>query len=815
MDMNRLHYVLCAVLGVSALAVSCNKDNIAPSDTSLTGKTIQIEVGMPDGGVTKGFSDKDGLVWEVGDQIKCSFSDLKSKPLTAEDITDGGKTAKFTFDAALIAEDRTCWFISTNNHPGNNDEVEFTLGVDNGNVYTQDEAGKMNARRLFLHSGTGLVQIKKDEVPIVKMDIPGSIFRVIPYTSKYNDETILSVEMSSNSYIVGTVSYDRGAGTYKPIANEGYTGATIDWRKYQNVVVNLGTPFALESVASKETSKGVYIPIAATPQGYQYKGYKFVVTTDKAVYTFDAMDEMLTVNENEVVNVPLNLDKGARVVDAGELQYVFAVNNITVAADGVIDYDAGYAYAQIRKDASSDWETKEGTLNQMYYGSVVFDCKDAVTGEPVDWLTVRYPGNGQTHWLVSAVANTGAERKAVVTATYTSVKGYEIAESSKTKSITVTQAAAGTKSTVTIGELAMGGSFERVYEGDAVVNNNIGYSLLYVDGQLTKNWTVEGNPYSKVRFMFVDEATYKKEDYRVNTVDWLRCSFLYNDAGVMQDCIWLVSLDANTTGSDRVGYIVMTFVDDGAYNYPNPRAVKVTQKAKKDIVAQFTSSYTGIVDKEGETIVAGKLALSINGVAQTDIKAAIESNGIEASATNASVSIAADGAISLVVNKNYSTVERNVTFTLKYNGKDLITPAVYTQAAGEGGGAECPYTYSLEIVNPNGFGYGPNVKGDGNWAYIRNIAKDGKVIDPINETIANEVLSFAFRPEIPTDEERAAVNCPASKKASTTAMSLRVRWCGGTQVDLTIDSSEGGCVTKFTAYSSDGNIFGHFIVWTD
>ena len=41
------------------------------------------------------------------------------------------------------------------------------------------------------------------------MEVVGTIFRVIPYTSKYNDETIESVKLTSNTALVGTVAYDR------------------------------------------------------------------------------------------------------------------------------------------------------------------------------------------------------------------------------------------------------------------------------------------------------------------------------------------------------------------------------------------------------------------------------------------------------------------------------------------------------------------------------------------------------------------------------------------------------------------------------
>ena len=214
-------------------------------------------------------------------------------------------------------------------------------------------------------------------------------------------------------------------------------------------------------------------------------------------------------------------------------------------------------------------------------------------------------------------------------------------------------------------------------------------------------------------------------------------------------------------------------------------------------------------------MVKTTLSLTIDGTAQADVAKAIADYGLtlEASSAVESQNIAANGEVTLNVKANATSAERKITLTLKHNTTVLATTE-FTQEAGEGGAA-CAYTYDLGIVNKNGFGY-PAVKtGDGNWAYIRNIARDGKRIDPITEDIANEVLPFAYRAEIPTDEDLKAINAPTNKKGSITAMTLRVRWCGGTQVDVTIDSNEGGCITKFVAYNPDGTEFGHFIVWTD
>ena len=225
--MKKLNYYFGAALSIVLCAASCQKENeLAPSQTN---EKISVIVSL--GEQTKGFTDTEGVTWEVGDQIKYAGGvNLTSEPLTALQITNNGHTAAFTFDASLIEANRTGWFYSTKCHPGNDTEVEFTLGKDNGNLFTQDVAGEMNKRYLFLHSGTGLVSITKDVVPTIKMDVAGTILRVLPYTSTYNDEKVLSVKFESNDKVVGTVGYDRGAGTYKSVTE---VNAPNGWKAYQ------------------------------------------------------------------------------------------------------------------------------------------------------------------------------------------------------------------------------------------------------------------------------------------------------------------------------------------------------------------------------------------------------------------------------------------------------------------------------------------------------------------------------------------------------------------------------------------------------
>ena len=795
---------LLAVLAVASLGVACNKEQLQDEIPSSGNGTVQVVVSIDNG--TRSFSDAEGVKWEVGDSIKYAGGvRLTSKPLTAEQITENGYKASFTFAESLIAENRTGWFYSAKCHPTNDTEVEFTLGTDNGNLFTQAEAGQMNSRYLFLHSGTGLIKITKDVVPEVKMEIAGSIFRVIPYTTKYNDEKILSVKLSSKTNLVGTVSYDRGAGTYKGVND-------INWKSYNFVKANLGTSFSLESITSAETSKGIYFAVAATPEVKPLDGYKYEVETDKATYVFNAMDKSLAVGNNVVKNVFLNLDNAVRVTESGLLKYSGALNLSSIPAAGFKDQDAGYWQALTSTDEGQNWTNRINSENSAFYSNVQFSYKDATTDEPVDWISVVYGGNDLCHWMVTAKENTGEERSVKITATFSDVKGYVIQEDSKIKELTVTQAVAGTKKVVEYASVSLPASKE--FEGAAQNDVEVGYCLLKIDDAVMRDWADANSVYARSHFAYISEDHYAAKNYTTD-VDWLSCHYANNGTAIT-DCIWFVSATENTTGAPRTAYVVCVFPEDDGYQFPEPRALKITQKANTTVVAEFSGFPTGAVKAAGGT-VTGKLSLTINGDNQTDVTTAISTYGLSLSADKgASASVAADGTVTVVIPENkYKNGGVTYTVSLKKNDDTVAASAQISQEEGsEEGEPTCPYTYDLEIVNRNGFGMGANRTGDtGNWAFIRNVKKDG-VLVVLTQEIAEEVLSFAYRGTEPSEAEISKHN-QTSKVASASAVVPKVRWFGGVQIDVTLNTGASKQITKIVGYNSDGTEFGSFIVWID
>lgn len=804
--MKKFNSILVAAMGMAALTVSCKQEGLEPVAPE-EGQTIKVEVSL--GETLKGtFTDSEGLRWEVGDQLKYAGGvkdALTSSPLAAEDITDEGSVASFTFPAELTSVDRNGWFVSTNNHSTNEVEVEYTLGVDGGNVYTQDNAGEMNHRRLFLHSGLKTMNIAKGQEKItVKMDICGTILRAMPYTTKYNDETVQSVSLASNSYIVGTVAYDRGADSYKPIAGNDYTGLCIDWKKYNNVIVNLGNAFSLSGVVDKETSKGIYIPIAASYKGFPYKGYKYVVTTDKAQYVFDAMDKTLAVGENKVMNVYLNLDKATRQEHAsGTLRYDAALQNINVPASESADNYCGYSVAMTKEGEAAEVKREGPEYYDLYYKDVKFTCTDPDSKEPVDWVNVRY-NTTNAHVLANVSANTGAERKALVTITYSDVRNYVIEETSKTKTFTITQKAAGSTKVL---------DFQNGI-GDTVIDpeekeTDLNWCAIRVDGQ-----TIEG---SDARYdELYGNATFTAYVNGVGSevADWLTVSYKTKST-------WVAVKAQKNVGAERKALVYCEYkapegyeFKEGIPGYKDKTTAYmqffVTQKAGMVINASFDGVYSGLVPAAGETIAAANLKVEVNGAAVSDYTKLSE-YGLSLSASAGTVSVAADGKVTLVVPENKPNKEKTYTISLKQESK-VIASCEIKQEAGteEPSGTQYTYTLVKNNGNPSGaiWGMPVNHKNGADFT-IKDVKLDGNSVI-ITESIANEIIAQAFKilPERPEGQYADLKTVDAGQ------IYVFAFGYNGSEMNVglaTLDNSLG-YIAKVVWCESDGTESGHWFV---
>lgn len=396
--MKRLFYTVLPALAVCVLGVSCNKEVIENEG----GITVKVSLSED---ATKSFTDAEGIKWEAGMQLKFADanSDFKtiSSALTADQISDDGYTASFTFPASLNSENRAGWFYSTTCHADYKTRVEFTLGKKENLAFTQNEAGIMNTRHIFLHSGTGTVNIAKGQTPELAMSVVGSIFRVIPYTSAHQEEKILSVTFSSQDYIAGTVEYDRKAGTYKG-------ASTYSTTRTQSMTINLGTPFALEGVTDRNLSKGIYFALPATVENVPLNGYKWVVKTDKAEYTFDASESQLEIKENVVKNIFLNLDKAveSRYPVVGLASTHFYKSGLELPAAAGTDR---HVWCRFSIDGVPATDYSIGLYKQSKFFCVSEENYNAGNYEEVvDWLTCSYYGD---NWKMTYLENTTGEQR--------------------------------------------------------------------------------------------------------------------------------------------------------------------------------------------------------------------------------------------------------------------------------------------------------------------------------------------------------------------------------------------------------------------
>ena len=749
---------LIAVLAVASLGVACNKEQLQDEIPSSGNGTVQVVVSIDNG--TRSFSDAEGVKWEVGDQIKYAGGvELTSEPLTDKQITDNGYKASFTFDKSLIEADRTGWFCSTKCHPTNYKEVEFTLGTDNGNLFTQDEAGQMNSRYLFLHSGTGMVKITKDVVPEVNMEIAGTIFRVIPYTTKYNDEKILSVKLSSKTNLVGTVSYDRVGKTYTGVTElNGGNG----WKSYNFVKANLDTPFSLQGITSAKTSKGIYFAVAATPADKPLEGYKYEVETDKAKYVFDAMSTPLAVGNNFVKNVYLNLDKATSRVEGetGLLKYDGALTLTTIPAAGASNRDAGYWQASTSTDDGASWTVRINAENAAFYSSVKFSYADAKTGHPVDWISVVYGGNDLCHWMVTAQENTGEERSVKVTATYSDVKGYVIQEEKyKTKELIITQAAVGSNKKLTFfGEIG-----DTTIDAVKVENKDLGYRAIDVDGVHAEDW--KGNSHNEAELYgsvtitpYVDRTGVGAS---ATVADWLTVGYGKDSEGKINSTHIFVTAQDNT-GAERKSLVYCVYKAPEGYEFAGGqkevyKQFFVTQKSGLTVEAAFSGFPTEAVAADGAT-VTGKLNLTINGENQADVTTAISTYGLILSADKgASASVDADGTVTVVIPKNpYNNGGITYTVSLKKKDGSVAAKVEIAQATGEGEAVTPSHTFEYNIFNnkedgSKNTGFGKDAGSVGDYYRIENVTIDGTKYNPgddLNNLVANTELMAELKAKI-------------------------------------------------------------------
>lgn len=812
--MKKFNSILVAAMGMAALTVSCKQEGLEPVAPE-EGQTIKVEVSL--GETLKGtFTDREGLRWEVGDVLWCwdwnTNEKFESEALTAEDLFEEGTTASFTFPKELISVDREIEFVSPNNHPSNKMEVTYSMNDDVNlcpefNSFTQDEAGSINKRRLFLHNGNALITNAKGNVPKVKMEICGTIVRVMPYTTTHNDEEVRSVQLNTKAgtNLIGTVVYDRKNGTY--------TSATVKkYAAHNNIKATLEKPFSLDGVTSKGSSKGIYLPIPATAEGESFEGYQVTVVTDKGVYLF-LTDKALTVSENAVKNIYLNLEKGS----TGLLRYVGSIgestDDIVVPSTSNANMDLGFWKAQVSSNGSP-WEDRLNAENKAFYDNVVFECKDAVTGEPVDWVSVTYGAGDCCHWMANIKENVGEERSAIITGTYSNVNGYALENGYRTVSRKLVQKAAGAVKVLDF----QGGFGINIPLGNIEIDSEVtpdndirhNWYAIRVDGQI-----IEG---SDARYdELYGNATFTAyvDGVGSEVADWLTVSYVPKDT-------WVVINAQKNVGAERKALVYREFkapegyeFKEGIPGYKDKTTAYmqffVTQKSGMVVTASFDGVYSGLVPAAGGTIAAANLKVEVNGVAVSDYTKLSE-YGLDLSASAGTVSVAADGKVTLVVPENKPNKEKTYTISLKQESK-VIASCEIKQEAGTEAPSGTQYTYTLEKKNGNKsgviWGMLVNHKNGADFA-IKDVKLDGNDVT-ITESIANEIIAQAFKilPERPEGQYADYKTVDAGQ-----IYAFAVSYNGNNmEVGLgTLDNSQK-YIAKVIWCESDGTEAGHWFIF--
>lgn len=443
-----------ALAAFALVAASCVKE-----DTNNMNENNEPSVQRPanirltQSSATKAhMEDNLGLIWDAGDVIAFHYYHAgepnaywnTSYTLEDADITNNGYDAVFkgNLDAGNLLG-----LFRYNTNGGN--EVYFTdteKGTLAANAYTftQSEAGLMNKSQIHLHSGIACVNVDNSadaDVQDIPMEIMGTVFRLMPYTTSYNSETITSVAFSSNSRITGCVRYHYGSDIFYDSIND------VNWNTAKSVIVNLGTGYSLSGATSKDTSKGIYFSLPATEAGVsEIIGYSIKVTTDAAVYYFDS-SRVLTVGNNKVKNIYLDLKNATRVADGsttgsywfdGTLAGSYPGKAINVPAAGLANDESQYWLAYTNVGGAVD--ARYPNTDPDFYSKTAIVIRDAEGNTP-DWVTLAWKPD--SHFMrLNVLPNTSSDaRVAKITILPPSHVGtFDLRANEPCKEITLTQA---------------------------------------------------------------------------------------------------------------------------------------------------------------------------------------------------------------------------------------------------------------------------------------------------------------------------------------------------------------------------------------
>lgn len=584
-------FMAAAIFALGAIT-SCSKD-VEPTDpietpddpAKPTVVSYEVVATIGDDATRAALNDGESLKWVDGDNVVAWYMGADGSASYAlreqQTIASIAEDGRGTFNFAAMPQGGKAWLAVGSNagYDGcSAKKVEFNYNA----AQSQAAAGAINPEYLRLVSNRMDVPVVEEGQSVVvfeaQFDIVGTILRFLPYsaTGAYAAEQIKSVELVSvdNPIAGGGSAIARNYADFWE-TEQGYKWHTTDaavfadeavifWDATSNsIVTTLTTPLSLDGLTSANTpGNGIYMCVPPVSVG----GYKYVVTTDKAKYTFDASETAYKFEDNTLKNVLLDIEKATRLdLDAvkGELQYLGDLNAAIqkISCDGTTDKDGGYWYAQTR-DTGADWVTREGIEYAHFYTGVEFECIDNATGEAADWLTVSYRTDGNTHWFMNVQPNTNIEeRSATVTATFPDVDGYIVTEACRTKSITVTQGGFTTSKILTLG----GGVGDQVISGAGVDKLSLGWCVIAVNGTYAESWGDDKNNEQLLYSSVVIECREGAANGPI--VDWLTVEYGKDANGNHNSTHLLATASENNTGAERKALVCCTYNAPEGYEF--------------------------------------------------------------------------------------------------------------------------------------------------------------------------------------------------------------------------------------------------------
>ncbi len=569
-------YMFAVVAGVAALAACTNEpdENIKPEEQN-GGLTIVASMGdatktiMADGEGIKWEESDNFVAWYVDPAAEKPYSYALREEKTPTSITEDGYKAALTLENAPVGGYLWLSYGSNTAYDGTSAaKVEFNYNA----AQTQATPGVANKEYMRLVGEK--IAVEENGEYTAKMEVVGTIMRFIVYSSNgtYANENVKSVQLvSADKNIAGGSSaiaynfadfYNTEAGRkwHTSVTNQFSDECEIFWdATSKTITTTLTNTFKPAADAASSKGNGVYMFVPPVKVG----GYKYIVETNEARYIFDASTTPTEFTTNTIKNVTINLEKATKREDAsvpkGTLRYAGVIdelNNYKFSYEGCADFNPGKWWFAETKDTDADnYDKREGGEYTAYYENVVFTYTDATTGNPVDWISVRYNDGGNSAWLFTVQPQeVGApERRAVVTATFGDVNGYVIEDEYKTKSITVSQMAYTTVDILGFG----GGVGDTTISGAGVDKQDLGWCAISVNGVYVEDWAGDSHNEQSLYGSVVIECREGAANGPI--VEWLTVEYGKDAEGKHNSTHLFATAPANNTGVERKALVCCTY----------------------------------------------------------------------------------------------------------------------------------------------------------------------------------------------------------------------------------------------------------------